>query len=347
MRVLVVRTGAMGDVLHAIPAVAALRARHPEWEIAWAIEPRWLPLLRADRTSVPGSCRGMPLVDHVHEVPTRAWNRRPFSPKTLEELLRLRREMRGRQYDLCVDMQGLLRSAVVGWMAGAKDFVGYARPREGVAKWLYRRRLAVDAVHVVDRGCELMGAAIGETLTAAAVPLPWDDAAERWCDGQLAELPGGERFAMLAPTAGWGAKQWPVERYGQLAAALWDRGLLPLVNAAREHDAVAAAVREASGGRAVPMVCEMPQLIALLRRTAVMVAGDTGPLHLAAALGRPVVGLYGPTHPERTGPYAGLSEVIRHETSQVDHRRHSEPEEGLAQITVDEVVAAVERVAGC
>ncbi len=344
VRLLVVRTGAMGDVLHAMPAVAALRARHPEWEIGWAIEPRWLPLLRASAASEPGGYRGMPLVDKVHEVPTRAWNQRPFSRETLGEVWSLRRELREQRYDICVDMQGLLRSAVVGWMAGAELSVGYARPREEVARWLYGRRVAARSIHVVDRGLELMGAAVGEVLTPAMMLLPWNEKAEAWCDQLLTGLAGGARFALLAPTAGWGAKQWPVERYGGLAAALSERGFLPLVNAAREHDEVATAVREASGGRAVPVVCDMAQLVALVRWAAVVVAGDTGPLHLAAALDRPVVGLYGPTHPERTGPYAGRRIVIRHKSSRVDHRRHTEPEEGLARITVEEVVSAVEQV---
>jgi heptosyltransferase-1 len=191
------------------------------------------------------------------------------------------------------------------------------------------------APHVVDRGCELLGAAIGEELRAAAVPLPVDEAAERWCDALLEGLGVSGRFALLAPTAGWGAKQWPVERYGAVAAALAEAGCVPLVNAAKENDGVAAAV---------PVVCSMAELVALMRRVSLMVAGDTGPLHLAAALGRPVVGLYGPTDPGRTGPYGGphcaRSEVIRHESSSVDHRRHSEPEFGLAQITVEEVVEA-------
>ena len=331
-RVLIVRTGAMGDVLHAMPAVAAMRARHPEWVIGWAIEPRWLPLLQSGNE--------MPLVDRVHEVPTRAWNQHPFSPATLRSVLHVRRELRSARYDLCVDMQGLLRSAIVGRFARARVFAGNAHPRESLASRLYSRGIETTAAHVVDRGCELLGAAIEEPLAAAPVPLPRDAAAEVWCDDLLAASGSGKPIAILAPTAGWGAKQWPVERYGLLAVRLAAAGFLPLINAAKEHDSVAAAVTRASGGSAVPVVCGMVQLVALLRRAAIVIAGDTGPLHLAAALGRPVVGLYGPTHPARTGPYGIRSRVIRHQTSTVDHRRHPEPETGLAQITVDEAAEA-------
>ena len=326
----------MGDVLHAMPAVAALRVRHPEWTIGWAIEPRWRALLQ-------DSAGAMPLVDRIHEVPTREWNRRPFTAATARSILRVRRELRHARYNVCVDMQGLLRSAVIGQFARARIYAGPAQPREDAAKWLYGMRVRTAAAHVVDRGCELLGGALGETLAAAEVPLPLDRAAERWCETILA---GVERFAVLAPTAGWGAKQWPVERYGALAAALAERGIVPLVNAARENDGVAEAVRLASGGVARPIVCTIAQLIALMQRVTVVIAGDTGPLHLAAALGRPVVGLYGPTDPARTGPYGTRAEVIRHAASSVDHRRHTEPEFGLSQITVEEVVEAVERVEG-
>jgi heptosyltransferase-1 len=336
--VLIVRTGAMGDVLHAMPAVAAMRLRHPDWWIGWAIEPRWRSLLEGNNDSKSA----MPLVDRIHDVPTRDWNRRPVSLATFREILGLRRELQEERYDLCVDMQGLFRSAVVGRLAGAATFVGSARPREVPARWLYTRSIPTQAAHVIDRGCELLGSAIGEPLAAATVPLPFDDAAERWCDGVLASaLPDpSQRFVVVAPTAGWGAKCWPAQKFGAVAAALAEAGYVVLVNASEDDDPIAATVVEASGGRALAVGCSLVQLIALLRRAAAMVAGDTGPLHLAAALGRPVVALFGPTDPARTGPYGSCSRVLRHASSREDHRRHSTPEAGLLQITVEEVTAA-------
>jgi heptosyltransferase-1 len=337
-RVLIVRTGAMGDVLHAMPAVSAMRLRHPEWQIGWAIEPRWRPLLEGDCELYPM----MPLVNKVHNVPTRSWNQRPFSQHTAREIWRLRAELRDEKYDLCVDMQGLLRSAVVGWLAQAGSFVGAAAPRESPARWFYDRRIITHAPHVIDRGCELLGGAIGETLTAAAVPLPVDKAAEKWLEAFLCSTLAepAQPFAFLAPTAGWGSKRWPVERYGALAKVLAAAGIVPLINVAQKNDPVAAAVVLASGGAAVPVDCTVPELISLLRRVSVVVAGDTGPLHMAAALGRPVVGLFGPTDPNRTGPYGTRSLVVRNPLSKVDRRRSALPDTRLAEITVDEVAAA-------
>lgn len=345
-RVLIVRIGAMGDVLHALPAVAALRELHPEWFIGWAIEPAWSELLAAPRESHPSSlfaerAARRPLVDLWTQVPTREWKRRPFAAATLFNINGLRRELKDDRYDICVDMQGTIRSAVVGRMAGTRVFTGAAEPREKPAAWLYRQKVRVQATHVVEQGCELLGAAVGETLRPAKVTFPVDSAAETWCDATLGGV--GERFVVIAPTAGWGAKEWPAERYGAVARELGRAGFRTLVNAASPDDKAGMRVVEASGGAARLVPCSVGQLIALVRRAALMIAGDTGPLHLADSLGRPVLGLFGPTDPARNGPYwAGESRarVLRHKSSRLDHSRLAETEKGLMQITVGEVVAA-------
>jgi heptosyltransferase-1 len=151
---------------------------------------------------------------------------------------------------------------------------------------------------------------------------------------------------LIAPTAGWGAKQWPVERYGAVAAALVRAGYRVLVNAPASEHTAGRSVLEASGGAATLVPCSVGQMIALVRRAGVVIAGDTGPLHLAAALERPVVGLFGPTDPARNGPYGTQSRVLRHSSSRVDHSRHRETEAGLMQITAEEVVEAALELLG-
>jgi heptosyltransferase-1 len=334
----------MGDVLHAMPAVAALRERHPQWMIGWAIEPVWRELLQAETEihdmawRFSGRDSRRPLVDRWSAVPTRDWKRRPLSLTTLEDIRGLRRELVGDRYDVCVDMQGAIRSAVVGRMAGAERFAGSAEPRETQAAWFYKQKVRLRATHVVEQGCELLGTAVGETLRPAKVTLPVDPAAEQWCDALLTGV--SERFAMIAPTAGWGAKCWPAERYGAAAGALGRAGFRTLVNADSPDDEAGRRAVEASGGAAALVPCSVGQMIALVRRAGVVIAGDTGPLHLAAALERPVVGLYGPTDPARNGPYGTVSRVLRHGSSKVDHSRHVETEVGLMQITTEEVVEA-------
>ena len=333
----------MGDVLHAMPAVAALRALHPDWWIGWAIEPTWRELLEAEgetdvRWQFSGRSARRPLIDLRHRVPTREWKRRPVSLDTLRSIAGLRRDLRREDYDICVDMQGAIRSAIVGRMAGTSVFAGAAEPREREAAWLYRQKIAIRSPHVVEQGCELLGAAVGETLRPAKVTLPVDPAAEQWCDTLLDGV--GQRFVVVSPTAGWGAKQWPAYRYGQVASALAQAGFRTLVNAASAKDPVGRQVVESSEGAATLVSCSIGQMIALVRRAGLVVAGDTGPLHLAAALERPVVGLYGPTDPARNGPYGSASRVLRHGSSTLDHSRLEETEQGLTQITTEEVVEA-------
>jgi heptosyltransferase I len=347
-RVLIVRIGAMGDVLHAMPAVAALRDLHPDWFIGWAIEPAWSVLLQAstDHHRIihkAGRSESRPLVDRWHPFPARGWQKQPFALSTPKEIYATRRELRACEYDLCVDMQGSLKSATAGRMAGARVFVGPAKARETAARWLYGKRVTTTATHVVEQGCELLSAAVGETLKPVAVTLPVNPQAEAWCDRLLTQTTSiKDKFAYLAPTAGWGAKQWPAERYGAVAAALGRAGYHVLVNESPGHR-FADAVVEASGDVAISVPCSVEQMIALMRRAGVVIAGDTGPLHLAAALERPLVGLYGPTDPARNGPYMAdgtKARVLRHESSRTDHSRHSRTESGLMQITVDEVVEA-------
>lgn len=321
----------MGDVLHALPAVTALRTALPEATIGWAIEPRWEALLR-------DSAGNMPVVDTIHPAETRLWARRPLSRATVNSVVGLRAELRAARYDVCVDLQGSVRSAVIGRLAGAHAFAGAAAPREAPARWLYGRRIPVTAAHVVEQAVQLLFAAVGLAPgPLAAVSLPCDPAGESWWQRQ----PGHEKpFVLVVPQAGWGAKQWPAERFGALAQQLTGAGYRVMVNQSSTQDALADAVLSASQGAAVALATNLPQLIAATRRAALVIAGDTGPLHLAAALQRPVLALFGPTDPVRTGPYATRACVLRHASSVTDHSRHRTTEGGLLQITTESVFAA-------
>lgn len=332
----------MGDVLHGLPAVAALRERLPDCVIGWAVEPRWKALLEG---SEPG------LVSRVHLVGTREWKRRPFSVDTVREIVALRRDLRAEEYDVCIDLQGSIRSAVIGLMAGAKHFVGAKEPREKQARWLYGTRVDVRSKHVIEQACELVKWGLAtlvedwqpiEGLAPARVSIPVDAAAERWCDERLAGLEiGPQGFVLLAPTAGWGAKQWPTERYAELAKRLQAAGYTVLMNGGSGADReMLEQLAESCGARVAES--DVAQLIALTRRARLVVGGDSGPVHLAAALGRRVLALFGPTDPARNGPYfvGAKVRVLRHSTSRLDHARLARTEAGLAKITEDEVVAA-------
>jgi heptosyltransferase-1 len=340
LRVLIVRVGAMGDVLHGLPAVAALRKALPDCFIGWAIEPRWRPLLQAENATARG--REMPIVDLVHLARTREWKERPFSIATLRQIAALRREMRDEHYDICVDLQGSIRSAVIGRMSGAPRFTGPREPRERQAGLLYRERVDVRAANVIDQACELLSAGIGFELTPASVTLPVDIEAEVWADYLLHQTKSPT--ALIVPTAGWGAKEWGVASHSKLAADLSRAGMKILVNASATNEDAAREIAKSGGG--IAAATSLPQLIALTRRVSLVIGGDTGPVHLAAALGRPVVALFGPTDPARNGPYfpGANVQILRDPTSRTDHKRHAATEAGLAKITVEDVTAAALRI---
>jgi len=341
-RLLVVRLGAMGDILHALPAVTALRSAHPAWIIDWVVEPRWRALLAA-----PGSAdRGpsQPVVDHLHFAPTKQWRRSPFSLRTIREIKALRSQLRAAGYDAVIDLQGSLRSAVVAKFAGCSRLIGEDQPRETPARWFFTERILTSGAHVIEQDAELASAVAGDVLAAAVPWLPVDPVAEIWCDALLnscAPLSTASRAAVLInPGAGWGAKRWPVERYATVAQGLVERGFRVFVNAGPGEDSLADAIVNGTRGSATPLNASLDQLIAFTRRIALCIAGDTGPLHLACALGRPVVGIYGPTDPSRNGPFGTRFKVLRSPQSRRDHTRHAVPEAGLLTIRPEDVLAA-------
>jgi heptosyltransferase-1 len=333
MKILIVRVGAMGDVLHALPAVAALREARPDWQVDWVVDPRWAPLL------VNGEGHG-PLVNRVYLAETKLWTKSPLSLATLRSIRGLRKVLRRERYDVVVDMQGTLRSAIIGWMAGARQLVGYNDPRERLAARFYSRKVARDGVHVVEQGAALLGEACEMRLEPRAFKLPHEEWAEAWAK----ELMGERRVCLLAASAGWGAKQWPATKFGGLAKELKARGFDVVVNAPRAENALAAAVVAASDGAAQVVVCNVTGLVALMRRVSLLVGGDSGPMHLAAALGVPVVALFGPTDPARNGPWGlGAKLVVRNPASVTSYKR-VETDAGLTNITVADVVEAVSRI---
>lgn len=337
----------MGDILHALPAVTALRQTHPMWQIDWAVEPKWAPLLSAGRDSAIARDTGksaplQPVVDRLHYAATKQWRRAPLGAQTRGELAALRRSLRSAHYSAVLDLQGSLRSAILGRLAKAPRFIGEDAPREKQARWFFTQRVVTHGAHVIEQDIELAAAVAGDVLAQVAPMLPFDVVAE----ARAAELfPADAAPAVLLnPGAGWGAKRWPVERYAAVAQALIARGLRVMINIGPGEEFLAEPIVAATGGAAVALQCDLPLLIAVTRRIALAIAGDTGPLHLACALGKPVVGIYGPTDPSRNGPYGTRYEVLRSPLSVRDHSRRADPEAGLLTIEPDAVLCATDRL---
>jgi heptosyltransferase-1 len=302
-KILVVRMGSMGDVIAALPAVASLKHSLPQSRIAWVIEPRWSVLLE-----------GNPYVDRVIHLDRRR----------LAGLKSAWRDLRAERFDVAVDFQGLIKSALAASMARPERIYGFARgqAREGAATWFYSNKVEVRSQHAVDRNLELAAAA-GASSMLRTFPLP--------AGAPEGELPEGE-FVLASPLAGWGAKQWPLENYARLAGKLWRECGLPLVLNGPQRTEAAGAVSHVSG---------IPGLIHATRRAAAVIGVDSGPMHLAAALGKPGVAIFGPTDPARNGPFGGTFRVLRSANAVTSYQRTPEPDTSMREITPDQVFEAL------
>ena len=343
-RLLIVRLSAMGDIIHTLPAAVALRQAFPEAIIGWVVEERWAELLCTlpEARSGPRSPQ-RPLVDKIHTVRMKPWRRSLHSPQTWEQIGAVLSELRGVHYQVAIDFQGAARSALIARWSGAPTIYGDMQPRENIASMFYTRPVITQGKHVIEQAVSLAEAVAEKHLTIRSAEFPHDELAQKELDQRLEQL-GVRDFALLNPGAGWGAKQWPADRYGSVANKLAEDGLQSLVNFGPGEQELAHQVELVSHGKAKPISCTLTQLIALTRRAKLFIGGDTGPLHLATALHVPVVAIFGPTDPARNGPFATRSAVLRSQSSVTSHKRHRETEEGLLEISSDQVVSAARKL---
>jgi heptosyltransferase-1 len=306
-RILVVRLGAMGDVIHALPAVASLKHSFPRCHVSWVIRPRWMPLLE-----------GNPFVDEI--IPLE---------RNMSGISSAWRRLRAERFDLAVDFQGLVQSGLVTAAARADRIVGFHRSQawERWASLFYSNEVVTSSAHIVDRNLELVTAA-GASSILRTFPLP-----EGRGEG---ELPAG-KFVLASPLAGWGSKQWPLEMYEDVARRLD----MPLVlNGSPDSAVMLGSVR---GARV--HVSGIAGLIGATRRAHAVIGVDSGPMHLAAALGKPGVAIFGPTDPARNGPYGGSLRVLRSSAAVTTYKRHAN-DEAMRAITPTAVVEALASL-GC
>jgi heptosyltransferase-1 len=342
-RLLIVRLGAMGDVIHTLPAVHALREAFPQAHIGWLIEERWAELLCAPGSPRRGGRSALrPLVDEVHAVNLKVWQKSLFSISTLQRVATIWNDVRDAHYDAAVDLQGAMRSAVLARLSGAGVVYGTAEPRESPASLWYTRKVVARGRHVIAQNvsvAEALREHRGERSPDISRDFPRDSQAEASIERRLAGYGVGD-FAILNPGAGWGAKRWPAERYGEVARKLADRGVRSILNYGPGEEELVQSAVAASRGTATAMSCTITELIALTRRARLFIGSDTGPLHLAAALRVPVVAIYGPTDPARNGPYGTHGVVLRSPGSVTSHARRAEADAGMLAIGSAAVVAA-------
>jgi heptosyltransferase-1 len=333
-RILIVRLGAMGDVIHALPAASALRRDFPNARLDWVVESRWSDLIS------PGLANVLP-------TDTKSWRKHWARATSWRSILELRRRLAELHYDTAIDLQGTLKSSVIAGWTRAPRVIGFADPKESPARWSYHRKVVRSQGHVIEQNLELVSALSGEWLpllrTADPALLPRDPEADEWAV-RYAPSP----FVVLTPAAGWRAKEWPPQRYGELAQRLLDKGLQSFINIGpgERESRLADSVEKASGGTARRLQCSITKLIALTRRAALFIGGDTGPMHLANALGVPVVAIFGPTDPARNGPYYNPHLVLRNSVSKTSYSHVDRDDPGLMKITVQQVMDAALQLLG-
>jgi heptosyltransferase I len=286
LNILIVRLGALGDIIHAIPAAAAMRRALPHATIDWVVDVRHREILD--------------LVPVVHR-------RIAVNTSNFASLSSAVSEMRRSRYDAALDMQGLLKSAVLARLSGAQRVIGFPGEllRERAARFFYSESAGVDARHVIDKNLSML-TALGVRMPEAAFPL--EDRNPSIANEARARLGirEGASFAIINPGAGWPNKRWPPVYFAEVSRELAKRhGLRSIVLWGPGEEPIAAAVAAASDSTAVVSPpTTIADLVSLIKSAALMVSGDTGPMHIATACGTPLVGIFGPTDPHRNGPWA-------------------------------------------
>lgn len=326
-RFLVVRLGSLGDIVHTFPAVAALRASFPHAEIVWLTHPRWIGLVASSALA------------------TEIW---PVNSRDLSSVRAVLAKIRSQAWTAAIDYQGLWKSSLLPFLGGVSKRIGFssATIREFGVPILYSDRVNAKSAHIADQNGELSLHA-GAINPVARIQLQVKDTDRERVRADLTAA-GIQQYIVLSPGGGWRSKCWPAERFGTLCKKIHESlNLRCVINYGPGEESLAAAAKSASGN-ANPIVYdgELGQLMALLQGAQLIVGGDTGPLHLAIALGTKAVAIFGPTNPARNGPYPPQPFVLRDPQAETTHKRGTETSPSLLNISVDQVFDAVRQRLG-
>jgi lipopolysaccharide heptosyltransferase I len=297
MRILIVKLGSIGDIVHTLPSLAAIRKAMPGAEISWVVEHRASEILRDN-----------PILDRLIEVDTKALRRGLVSGETLRAPRQQLRQLRASAFDLALDFQGLLKSASIARLSGARRIFGFTKDslREPASRLLLSKSIPTSKnSHVIRKNLTLARDALHIPIPESAddFEFPIATMAEHQAEARDAEFLTGGGFAILNPGGGWPTKLWSVERFGRLADELWSHHGLPslVTYGPGEAELAETVLKASSSGRVHAVSLSLKGFYELAKRAQVYVGGDTGPTHLAISAGTPVVGLFGPTEWWRNG----------------------------------------------
>jgi lipopolysaccharide heptosyltransferase I len=297
MRILIVKLGSIGDIVHTLPSLAAMRRALPGSEISWVVERRSSEILKDN-----------PVLDRLIEVDTKALRRGLMSGETLRAPRQQLRLLRASAFDLALDFQGLLKSSLAARLSRASRVYGFARDalREPASRFLVHQTVPVPPkLHVIRKNLTLVSSALGISVPddSADFEFPIGISATHEMEAHDAARETGGRFAILNPGGGWPTKLWSADKFGLLADQLWHHhGLHSLVTYGPGEGGLAEqALSSSVSGKARAVCLSLKGFVALARNAQLYIGGDTGPTHLAVAAGTPVVGLFGPTEWWRNG----------------------------------------------
>jgi len=326
-RFLVVRLGSLGDIVHTFPAVAGLRSSFPAAEIVWLTHPRWVELVACSNLA------------------TEVW---PVDSRDLVSVRSILKKIRALQWHAAIDYQGLWKSAFLPFFGGVAKRIGFssATIREFGVPIVYTDRVHCRTTHIAEQNGELSARA-GAKNPVAQVCLQVADSDAAKVHADLAKQGIGP-YVVLSPGGGWRSKCWPAERFGALSQKVRkELGIPCVINYGPGEESLVAAVQAASGdAQPISYDGEMGTLRALLRDARCIVGGDTGPLHLAVALGTPAVALFGPTDPARNGPYPPGEIVLRSHNAVTTYGRSDATDPSLLDLSADAVFEALRQRLG-
>ena len=291
-RVLIIKPSALGDIVHTLPVLLLLRRKFPAARIDWLVNPAFASLLRGHR-----------LLNDVVPFDRRRFGRAWREWSAARELVDFAVGLRRRRYDLVIDLQGLLRSGLLTWQTGAATRVGFAAAREGAAlAYTHVVPSRGDERHAVERYLD-----VAEALGCGRGPVAFDFDIHADVRQSVHDLVGDGKYAVLLPGTNWPTKRWPAERFAELVGPIRRHfGFRVFLAGANDVAHLAFPDAVSLAGKT-----DQKQLVVLLEKASLVVANDSGPMHIAAALGRPLVTLFGPTNPVRTGPYGRPDTVLQ------------------------------------
>jgi len=297
-KILVVKPSSLGDIVHSLPFLNAINKRFPTAEVHWVVAKEFEGLLD-----------GHPMIKRLRVINKDAWKKIGSVKETLGELKALFRDLKKENYDLVIDLQGLLRSGIITAATGARIRIGFKEAREGSRLFYTHKVEGGKDIHAVDRYLKIADF-LGCDMSDVRFPFPSFDSTS----SPILDPSSSEDYALIVPGARWRTKRWPPENFGEIASLLPLKSII--VGGKADRD-IADEIVAFSKGKAISLAGKttLKELVAVIRGARLVISNDSGPMHIAAALGIPVFAIFGPTDAVRTGPYGKRHRIIRQNIS--------------------------------